>query len=225
MDGLKVENLSKSYLNRVIFEQVNLTIDSGQMVAVMGKSGAGKSTLLNIVAGLEKASDGVYHYLSQNMSDKSLSQLAKMRGRHMGYISQQSPMVPKLTVKENILVPYWFGKRDKTESVYMDHLQVLSEWFELKNLLDAPISQLSGGERQRVGIIRALLRQPQLVVADEPTAALDATTAHLVTNCFTELKQDGKIILIATHNREVAAKCDRVYELHSDGLIPVALTV
>lgn len=216
-----LQNIKKEYKGTKIFENVHLTVLRGQSIAIRGKSGVGKSTLLNIIAGLEKPTSGSYVFNELDMSGHSLNDLSKVRGEKIGYISQFSPMIPNLTVLDNIRVPLWFDHKAQSKSVEKQ-IEEYSQIFEIKHLLPKKIEMLSGGEIQRVGVIRSLIRNPELIVADEPTGALDDETACTVLNSLNSLKSQGISILIATHSSIVAEHCDQVYRLTKHGLLPEA---
>ncbi|MEK4009613.1 ABC transporter ATP-binding protein [Paenibacillus sp. FSL H3-0333] len=216
---LSLANIKKCYREKLIFENIYLEVEPGQIVALQGKSGTGKSTLLNLVAGLEKPSEGEVLLGNIKFKDMSLNDLSSIRGKYIGYISQHNPMIPKLTALENITVPLWFNKKNKSQIEVYDHIKKLSHFLQVDQILNSKIEKLSGGELQRIGIIRALLMKPMLIVADEPTASLDEETAGLVINCFNTLKSEGAIILLATHNTTIASECDFTYFLTQDGLV------
>ncbi|WP_225445618.1 ABC transporter ATP-binding protein [Paenibacillus arenosi] len=219
---LKLTNITKEYNSRVILNDINLSCKNCEMIAIKGKSGVGKSTLLNIMAGLERATSGEYYYNEILMNDKSINSLSKFRQANVGYISQHSPMIPELTVLENICVPVWFEKDEEKKKEYMQQIESLSMLFEINNLLDKKINALSGGEIQRAGIIRSILKKPQLIIADEPTAALDDETALMILTHFNFLKSEGAIIIVVTHNDIVSKHCDKTYQLSKEGLLLIS---
>ena len=219
MSKIVLNNLSKSYKNKAIFKNVNVTVESGKLLAIKGKSGVGKSTLLNIIAGLETATSGTYRLDDMDMEKKNLNQLARVRGDRIGYISQFSPMVPKLTAYENICIPLIFQKKHgKLEEAKMKKVVELSKLFQVHHLLDEKIKKLSGGEVQRVGIIRSIISNPTLIVADEPTGSLDDETTSIILKFFQETKSNGTTIILATHSQLVAAQSDVVYNMTKEGL-------
>lgn len=214
-----LNKIKKTFKENNVFENVNFEAKQGDLIAIKGKSGVGKSTLLNILAGLETPSHGEYYFNNIEMRKKNISDLSKIRAEYIGYISQFSPMIPKLTALENIYVPFWFRKNSSTdytnESKIIDEL---SKKFEVNDILNKKIEKLSGGQIQRVGIIRALVKNPMIIIADEPTGSLDDNTTLSVINYFKELKNKGALIILATHNDSVANHCDKVLELTRDGL-------
>ncbi|MFD9625353.1 ABC transporter ATP-binding protein [Peribacillus muralis] len=219
MSIIMLNNLSKSYKNKAIFHNVNVTVESGKLIAIKGKSGVGKSTLLNIIAGLETATSGTYRLDDMDMEKKNLNQLARVRGDRIGYISQFSPMISKLTAYENICIPFIFDKKNqKLEEAKMKKIVELSKWFQVYHLLNEKIKDLSGGEVQRVGIIRSIISNPTLIVADEPTGSLDDETTSIILKFFQEMKSNGTTIILATHSQSVAAQSDVAYNMTKEGL-------
>ncbi|WP_245596240.1 ABC transporter ATP-binding protein [Paenibacillus taiwanensis] len=216
---LALKNISKQYNKHVVFSQIDFSCDTGKVIAIKGKSGVGKSTMLNILAGLERPTSGQYIYQNKQMEHRSYNFLTKFRSSTIGYISQFSPMIPELTVLENISVPLWFEKEEDQKQQYMKQIEALSYLFEIEHLLHQNVKSLSGGQLQRAGIIRALVKNPPLIIADEPTGSLDDETASLILNHFTSLKVNGTTTIIATHNDSVSNHCDETYLLLKEGLV------
>lgn len=217
---IQLKQLSKQYGEIVVFEQLNFNCGVGEIIAIKGKSGSGKSTLLNILAGLEKASSGTYQLDGESLEQYSLHKLAKIRGQKIGYISQFSPMIQHITVIENMYLPLLIlePKRKQISEGNRQKIESLSEKFKIKHLWKKKINKLSGGEIQRVGIIRALMGNPTLLIADEPTGSLDDETAGIILSFFKSLKEQGMTTILATHSSEIAAQCDEVYILNEMGL-------
>lgn len=217
---IQLKQLSKQYGEIVVFEQLNFNCGVGEIIAIKGKSGSGKSTFLNILAGLEKASSGNYQLDGESLEQYSLNKLAKIRGQKIGYVSQFSPMIQNITVIENMYLPLLIlePKRKQISEGNRQKIESLSEKFKIKHLWKKKINKLSGGEIQRVGIIRALMGNPTLLIADEPTGSLDDETAGIILSFFKSLKEQGTTIILATHSSEIAAQCDQVYVLSETGL-------
>lgn len=222
MTKIILNNISKSFKEKTVFEKVNLNlnlIEEGKIIAIKGKSGVGKSTLLNIIAGLEKETCGNYQLDNIIMNTQSLNSLAKIRKNKIGYISQFSPMIPKLTALENICIPLMFdSKFKKLDDKKFKEIYRISEEFGVNDLLNTKIDKLSGGEIQRIGIIRSIVNKPSLIVADEPTGSLDDNTAAKIMGFFQKLKKNGTIIILATHSQVIAEQSDTTYILSKDGL-------
>lgn len=215
MTIVELEHVSKSFEGREILKSINLQVKKGDMIAIKGKSGAGKSTLLNIIAGLEKVSSGSFRFTGTSMEKSSSKALAKMRSKHIGYISQFSPMISHLTAKENILVPTLFHSEQQNRIL---DLKETIEHFELNHVMDTKVKKLSGGEIQRVAILRALIRNPSVIVADEPTGSLDDETTERIMSHLKELSSQGICVIIATHSAEVAKWCERIFTLTEKGV-------
>ncbi|MFJ7668983.1 ABC transporter ATP-binding protein [Lysinibacillus sp. NPDC097195] len=220
---ITLDNIVKAYNEKTILNNINLKVAGKQFISIKGPSGVGKSTLLNIFAGLEKADSGQYIMDGIEMHKQGLNELSNIRGSRIGYISQYNPMIRNLTVRENILAPLVLGKYDKKQSIaYSDEL---SAYLKIDHLLDKKIEKLSGGERQRVGVIRALIKKPTLLIADEPTGSLDDDTTRLVFNLFKRLCGNDTTIVMATHSHLSSQYADQEYLMSSEGMLLNAQTV
>jgi putative ABC transport system ATP-binding protein len=195
---------------------VDLDIDRGEFVAIMGPSGCGKSTLLNLVAGLDTADEGRITLAGEDVTGRSEDDLARMRRRHIGIVFQFFNLLEGMTVLENVVLPAVIAgtPRKQAETRARDLLDLLGLGDKAK---DVP-GVLSGGQRQRLAIARALANRPTLLLADEPTGALDSEGGHEVLELFKRLHGDGQTILMVTHNQEVAEAADRVVRMR-DGRI------
>ncbi|MDQ1385599.1 MAG: putative transport system ATP-binding protein, partial [Actinomycetota bacterium] len=195
---------------------VDLDIAAGEFVAIMGPSGCGKSTLLNLIAGLEVADDGEISIADEAITGKSEDDLARMRRRHIGVVFQFFNLLEGMSVLENVVLPAVIAgtKRKPAETRARDLLDLLGLADKAK---DSP-GLLSGGQRQRLAIARALANEPTLLLADEPTGALDSEGGHEVLELFKRLHSDGQTIVMVTHNEEVAAAADRIVRMR-DGRI------
>ncbi|MFK3937989.1 ABC transporter ATP-binding protein [Alkalihalobacillus sp. NPDC078783] len=212
---IDIKNLTKKYSSQVILQDVNLQLKQGECAVIKGKSGAGKSTLLNILAGLEKLNSGEYCLFEENMHELTVNQLADIRLKHISYISQYSPMVPNLTVSENIFIPLEFGdKRDniKTNDV-TSWIYELIEMLEIDKILNHKAKKISGGEQQRVGIIRALMKKSPIIIADEPVSSLDKEMSKVVMELLTKLKQQGSIVILVSHDDSIHSIGDKFIAL------------
>jgi len=196
----------------------DLDIGRGEFVAVMGPSGCGKSTLLNIVAGLDVPDEGEVSVAGQPLVGKTESELAIMRRQHIGIVFQFFNLLEGMTVLENVVLPAVIAgrKRKQAETRARDMLDLLGLGDKARELPGV----LSGGQRQRLAIARALANEPTLLLADEPTGALDSAGGHEVLELFKRLHADGQTILMVTHNDEVAAAADRIVRMR-DGRIDV----
>jgi putative ABC transport system ATP-binding protein len=195
---------------------VDLDVVAGEFVAIMGPSGCGKSTLLNLIAGLEVADEGQITIAEEVITDKSEDELARMRRRHVGVVFQFFNLLEGMSVLENVVLPAVIAgtKRKPAETRARDLLDLLGLGDKAK---EAP-GLLSGGQRQRLAIARALANEPTLLLADEPTGALDSEGGHEVLELFKRLHSDGQTIIMVTHNEEVAAAADRIVRMR-DGRV------
>ena len=210
---LRVESLKKYYgkepnitkaLNGISFQVVK-----GEFLGIMGSSGSGKTTLLNCLATIIKPTDGSIQMQEKDLGQLKGSQLADYRGKEIGYLFQNFELLDNLTAKENILLPLSLHKVDANESKI--RLELLSQYLDISELLDKFPSQLSGGQRQRVAAARALILDPKIVFADEPTGALDSKNATILMQKLSEMNQvEETTILMVTHDSVAASFCNRI---------------
>ena len=210
---LRVESLTKHYgkepnitkaLNGISFQVVK-----GEFLGIMGSSGSGKTTLLNCLATIIKPTDGSIKMQEKDLGQLKGSQLADYRGKEIGYLFQNFELLDNLTAKENILLPLSLHKVDANESKV--RLELLSQYLDISELLDKFPSQLSGGQRQRVAAARALILDPKIVFADEPTGALDSKNATILMQKLSEMNQvEETTILMVTHDSVAASFCNRI---------------
>lgn len=195
---------------------ITLTIYRGEFVAIVGKSGSGKSTLMNIIGGLDVPTGGEYFLGGEDVSHMSENQLAEIRNKMIGFIFQQYNLLPKDNLLENVELPLLYaglGKKERRERAMkaLEKVGLADKW------ANRP-SQLSGGQQQRVSIARALAGSPSLILADEPTGALDSKTSREVLNFLKELNQEGNTIVMITHDSSIALEAKRVVRIY-DGRI------
>ena len=196
---------------------VDLTIDAGEMVAVVGPSGSGKTTIMNMITGIDRPSDGSVTVDGQQIDALSEEQLAVWRGQNVGIVFQFFQLLPTLTALENAMLPLDFARRIPKR----DRRGIAAHNLELVGLvekLDHLPSELSGGEQQRVAIARALASDPKLIIGDEPTGNLDTQTAAEMFELLQRLNNEGKTVLYVTHDLELAARAGRVVTIR-DGLV------
>lgn len=211
------ENLCKTYgtgegaVNALC--NVDLTIEDGEFVAIVGKSGSGKSTLLNLLGGLDSATNGRVLYNDVDITKLGESALADFRLRKIGFVFQFYDLLPELTAEENIMLPAQLAKNKSAD------ISALVERLGLTNRMKHYPSQLSGGQQQRAAIARALINNPDVLLCDEPTGNLDQKTGDDVMELLLQLnKTEKRTIVIVTHNPEIAARCERTIEI-SDGVL------
>jgi len=220
---IRLEGVEKRYVlgadNIVLaLRSVDLDIQAGSYVAIMGPSGSGKSTMLNILGCLDRPTAGHYWLGGEDVSHMPDDDLSRARGRQIGFIFQSYNLIPQLTVIENIQVPMMYQGHNARDSY--DHCVELARKVGLGDRLDHRPTQLSGGQQQRVAIARALVNDPILILADEPTGNLDSKTGQEVLEMIDELHHSGKTIVLVTHDKQVAARAQR--EIHmEDGCIAI----
>jgi lipoprotein-releasing system ATP-binding protein len=213
---LVAKDIWKQYGTVPVLKGVSLELSKGELVSIVGPSGAGKSTLLYIVSSLEKADKGQVLYEGLAIDQLNNQQLAHFRNTRIGFVFQFHHLLPEFTAIENIAIPGWIGKQDK-KTVAKKALELL-DYLGLVDKQDKKPHQLSGGEQQRIAVARALINQPAIIFADEPTGNLDSENAHAMHELFLRLKKElNQSFLIVTHNEALAALSDRTLTM-KDGL-------
>ena len=197
-------------------DHVNLQIDKGDFVAVMGPSGSGKSSLMSILGCLDTPDAGRYRFLEQEVADLDDAELSRIRNRRIGFVFQSFHLLPRLTALDNVLLPMRYSDTDAHEAHErgVDLLKRLG----LADRMDHKPNQLSGGQRQRVAIARSIINEPPLLLADEPTGNLDSKTSEEIMELFGELNRRGQTVLMVTHEEEIAAHARRLIRMR-DGRI------
>lgn len=214
---LRCKQITKRYGSLEVLKGVDLQIEKGEIVSLVGSSGAGKSTLLHILGTLDEADAGQVWLNNVEMSQLKGNQLAAFRNKHIGFVFQFHHLLPEFTALENVCIPGWLGNRKKKE--VEDRANELLRMLGLESRMENKPSELSGGEQQRVAVARALINNPDIIMADEPTGNLDSTHARELHQLFFDLrKQFNQTFLIVTHNEELAAQCDRTVHM-KDGRI------
>ena len=217
---IEIKKLNKSYAigknSLHVLKGIDLTIKKGELVAIMGSSGSGKSTLLNIIGILDEADSGDYVLDGVEIKDLNEKKAANYRNRFLGFVFQSFNLINYKNAMENVALPLYYQglKRKERQEKAMFHLEKvgLAEW-----ATHLP-SELSGGQKQRVAIARALASEPKLLLADEPTGALDTATSHDIMQFLQQLNDEGKTILLVTHEEDIAKMCKRIVRLR-DGVI------
>ena len=211
------KNIYKRYGSLEVLRGVNLEISKGEVVAIVGPSGCGKSTLLHILGSLDKADMGEIVINNKALSQLSGNKLAAFRNKHIGFVFQFHHLLPEFTALENVCIPGWMAGRNKNE--VKEKAEGLLKILGLVNRNENKPNQLSGGEQQRVAVARALINNPDIIFADEPTGNLDSANAQELHELFFDLrKQFNQTFLIVTHNEELSQLSDRVLHM-KDGLI------
>ncbi len=197
-------------------DHVDLTIEDGDFVAVMGPSGSGKSTLMNILGCLDTPDEGRYRFEELSVDTLDDAELSRIRNEKIGFVFQSFHLLPRMTALENVLLPLRYSDQDASE--FKGRATDLLTRLGLDERLDHRPNQLSGGQRQRVAIARSLINSPPLILADEPTGNLDSRTSEEIMELFDELNQQGQTILMVTHEEEIAAHAKRTIRMR-DGKI------
>ena len=204
--------IEKTYGNLKVLNGVNLTVQEGEMVSIIGKSGAGKSTFLHIVGTLDRPDSGTILINGQNTTQMNQKELAKFRNQHIGFVFQFHHLLPEFTALENVCIPGWIQKRPETEIT--KRAKEILDFLELSERLDHKPGQLSGGEQQRVAIARAVINNPSVILADEPTGNLDTATSDELHRFLLKLQKEfNQTMVIVTHSQELAGICDRTIEM------------
>lgn len=217
---IKLQNITKSYItgqNKLqVLKGIDLDIEAGEFVSIMGSSGSGKSTLLNILGILDEYDSGTYTLDGTLMKNLSQKQAAEYRNQFLGFVFQSFNLLSFKTAAENVALPLYYQKvpRKERQAIAIDYLDRVG----LKDWSDHLPTQLSGGQQQRVAIARALIGKPKVILADEPTGALDSVTSEEVMKIFKDVNDQGITVLIVTHENEIAQMTKRVIRLR-DGII------
>jgi putative ABC transport system ATP-binding protein len=196
---------------------VDLKVEAGEFVAVVGPSGSGKSTLINMITGIDRPTTGEVYVASERLTEMSENQVARWRGRNVGVVFQFFQRLPTLTVLENVMMPMHYCGTYKGQR--SERAMELLELVEVPDVADKYPSQISGGQQQRAAIARALSNDPKLIVGDEPTGNLDTVSAGLVFGLFEDLVEGGKTIIMVTHDWELAGNIPRVEEVRNGQLV------
>ena len=214
---IKAINIHKSYEGLNVLKGVSLNIKKGEIVSIVGSSGAGKSTLLQILGTLAKAEKGSLHINGNTIDNMNASNLSSFRNEEIGFVFQAHHLLPEFTALENVCMPSWIKGTPKKETE-KQATELLSNLGLAERLQHKPM-ELSGGEQQRVAVARALINNPSVVFADEPSGNLDTTSAKSLHNLFFQLRDIYKqTFVIVTHNRELAEMSDRMLEM-KDGVV------
>lgn len=213
---VKIYN-AKSSLPTTALSGINLNIEDGEMVAVMGVSGSGKSTLLNIIGCIDKATEGEYILNGKNIFEYKTKEVYNLRNKKFGFVLQDYGLVDDKSVLTNVMYPLAFSKGVK----YLRMKSIAKEAIKrvgIENLMHKKVSKLSGGQKQRAAIARAIVNSPEIILADEPTAALDRKTADEIMKLMTEINSNGTTVIVVTHDKRIADMCKRTV-LIRDGRI------
>jgi lipoprotein-releasing system ATP-binding protein len=216
---IKATNIEKNYGTLKVLRGVNLEIEKGEVVSIVGKSGAGKSTLLHILGTLDKADKGQVYINGEDITGLSTNSLAAFRNKNIGFIFQFHHLLPEFSALENVLMPSFI--QGSSEQVYKKKALEILDYLGLTDRINHKPTELSGGEQQRVAVARALMMNPSVVFADEPSGNLDSASSKDLHNLIFKLRNDfNQTFVIVTHNDELAKMSDRRLEMH-DGLLKI----
>ncbi len=213
-----LNGVKKVVNNRIILNDLNLKIFKGDFISIVGESGAGKTTLLGIIALLDREFEGEYILDEKNITCYSDSEIATARNKKIGFIMQDFSLIENYTVYQNIYIPIIYSKDKKDKKKIKERIENLIDEFGLNGKENQIVSTLSGGERQRVAIIRAIINDPEIVIADEPTSALDSEKSLYICNVLKQLNQKGKTVIVVTHNEQEVLVSNKKYILKDNCL-------
>ena len=218
---IELKNVDKIYTGAVdtqVLFDINLSFDSSSCNAIVGESGSGKSTLLNIMGTLDKPTRGEVFINGIKIGDMDKNKLAELRNESIGFVFQFHYLLPEFTAIENVLIPYWIKNRVASKEI-MEKANELFEMLGITRWKNSLVTKMSGGQQQRTAIARALINNPKILIADEPTGNLDSETTNKICGSFREINQRfGTTFIVVTHDRQVAEKTDRIIEIR-DGKI------
>lgn len=220
MEEIRLSNITKIYKGKDFEVQalsnVNLTIYKGEMVAIMGTSGSGKTTLLNLLGMIDKPSGGSYFLQGQEVSSLSEKKLAVLRNYKIGFVLQDFGLIDYYTVEKNVMLPLYYSPIPKKE--WKIRVASMLEKVGLSENAQRFPTELSGGQKQRVAIARSMITECDVLLADEPTGALDSKTSMDIMGLFSQIKEQNKTIIVVTHDSKIAEYCNRIYQIE-DGTI------
>lgn len=202
-----------------ILHGINLEVERGEFVSIVGESGSGKSTLMNIIGALDRPTEGEYRLQGKNIGEAKDRELSSIRNQEIGFVFQTYNLIPRTTALENVELPMLYGKMKKTER--REYARELLELVGMKERMLHRPEELSGGQKQRTAIARAMANDPSIILADEPTGALDSETSRRIMDIFHRLhREQGKTIVLITHSGELAQETDRVIRISDGRILP-----
>jgi ABC-type lipoprotein export system ATPase subunit len=223
---IELEKVSKTYhageVDVPVLKDISLSVERGELVALMGASGSGKTTLMNLLGFLDRPSGGLYKLDGQDVSELTAAERAHLRSQKIGFVFQSFNLLPSASALSNVMMPLTYNVRPPTENEGRRRARLLLERVGLEAQLDRVPAQLSGGEQQRVAIARALVNQPVLLLADEPTGNLDSHTSADLLRLFQDLNAEGLTFLVVTHDAEVAGRAQRIIRIRDGQIEPEA---
>ena len=209
---IELTKITKQFGNHSVLKNINLSVEQGDFVSIVGKSGSGKSTLLNIIGLLENYTSGTYLFMGKAIDNKM--DYSELRLNNIGFIFQNYNLISTMTCKENILLPLLYSNKELDQN----YLNELIQTVEIESILDQNTNLLSGGEKQRVAIVRSLILNPDIIIADEPTGNLDIENRDVIIDLLRKQNSIGKTIILITHDLEMAKIAKKKYELYNGEL-------
>lgn len=220
MSQIILKNIKKVYEGKgysvEALKCANININKGEMVAIIGTSGSGKSTLLNIIGVIDKCSEGEYYLDNKRIDKYTEKELSKIRNKYFGFVLQEFALIDNYTVAQNVVLPLKYSNIEKSK--WNNRVKEILQILAIEDKYSMLPTNISGGQRQRVAIARALINDAEIILADEPTGALDSKTAKEIMNIFLEIKKQEKTIILVTHDMNIARYCDRIIKI-SDGMV------
>ena len=208
---LRMDNVNKVYEKTCVLEKVSFELHKGEFVIIQGESGCGKSTLLNVLGLLEPVSSGNYEFLGEKIQ-KCCNAYSSLRAEKIGFIFQEYHLIDNISVRDNILLPFLYSDK-RIDTQVLSTLHTLLEELNLKELENRSVTFLSGGEKQRVAILRSIIKNPDLIIADEPTGNLDGRNTDIIVGLFKKMALKGKSVVMVTHNTNLSTYADKSYVL------------
>ncbi|MCX6232420.1 MAG: ABC transporter ATP-binding protein [Bacteroidetes bacterium] len=223
---IELQHIHKTYSEQSglsrhkVLDDISLSISAQDAIAVIGPSGSGKTTLLNIIGTLDKPDSGILTFGNENLLELKEARLAEIRNQKIGFVFQWHHLLPQLNLIENVLLPTLMIKDKKRRQYLQDRAMYLLEKTGLQNKIKQLPGQLSGGESQRAAVVRALINEPEIILADEPTGSLDQEAAAEIGSLLSDIHKEQQVaLLIVTHSQELAGKMDRIYRLNQGKLL------
>lgn len=221
---ISIKNITRDFGTLQVLKGIDLDINRGEILSIVGPSGAGKTTLLQIIGTLDRATSGSVMYEGEDVMRYKDTQLAQFRNRHIGFVFQFHQLLPEFSVLENVAMPALIGGKKHSEAYA--RAKELVEYLGLGQRLDHRPSQLSGGERQRVAVARALVNNPSVILADEPSGSLDSHNRAELHQLFFDLRRDlGQTFVIVTHDESLAANTDRIVHMQDGRIVNISKNI
>lgn len=220
---IELQGISKSYQKRATevhaLQDLTLTVNRGEFVAILGPSGSGKSTLLNIIGTLDNPTTGKYYFDGEDITKRDDAELSRFRAERIGFVFQSFNLLENLTARDNVAMPSRYTKRKQSKQQVQERAVDLLSQVGLAERVGHSPGELSGGEEQRVAVARALMNNPDLILADEPTGSLDSKSHAAILGLLQELNQAGKTIIVVSHNPDIVEVASRVIELKDGRMV------